>query len=183
MANWSESYPGRYAPYFFGDFPSFKPGDAYNAMLSGYFDLAYNWSEPVSNSVLDFSYSTGTGVGNTGIWVARSYTQLGGPVHASYVCGLGAGGASGMGATGLPYPNPADNGIYVAPMMVQEQIGPTLRGRLPGMLCPLHSIPAPEPWVYDGFVIDGTMRKLLVVTGLAGSGTARLAFDLTGPWD
>ncbi|WP_237177584.1 hypothetical protein [Ralstonia pseudosolanacearum] len=42
---------------------------------------------------------------------------------------------------------------------------------------------APEPWKFPGFVIDGTQRELLVVNGAASNGNARLAFDLTGPWD
>ena len=85
-----------------------------------------------------------------------------------------------MGNTGVPYPNPVDNGIYVMPLMIQEQTGPSLRGRLPGLLCPLHAIAAAEPWKYPGFVIDGTVRELLVLPGTHANG--RLAFDLTGPW-
>lgn len=181
--NWSESYPNRYVPYFFGDFPSFKAGDAYGSLIAGYYDLAYNWYEPAYNEVTDNVYSVGTGVGNTGIWLARGYSQLGGRVNAQWVSAPAPGGSTGLGATAVPYPNPADNGIYVMPMMIQEQTGPSLRGRLPGLLCPLQMIPAPEPWRFPGFVIDGTQRELLVVGGSASGGNARLAFDLTGPWD
>ncbi len=180
MINWSESYPNRYTPYFFGDFPSFKPGDGYNCAIAGVYDLPYNWSEP-GGTITDYVYSVGSGVGSYGIWVARGYTQLGGAMNALWVAAPCRDGAVSMGAVGLPYPNPADNGIYVMPLMIQEQAGPTLRGRLPGLLTPLHVIPAPQPWIYDGFVIDGTVRRLLVMTG---SGTStRLAFDLTGPWE
>ncbi len=181
--NWSENYPNRYVPYFFGDFPSFKPGDAYGAMIAGYYDLIYNWGDPASNEVLDYVYGVGTGVGYNGVWLARGYSQLGGHVNAHWVSAPAYNSGSGMSCTGLPYPNPADNGIYVMPLMIQEQTGPSLRGRLPGVMCPLHSIPAPEPWLYDGFVIDGTTRKLLVVNGSHGNGGSRFAFDLTGPWD
>jgi hypothetical protein len=180
---WSESYPNRYVPYFFGDFPSFKPGDAYGSVIAGYFELTYNWNEPQTNEVLDYVYAVGTGVGNTGIWLARGYSQLGGRINAQWVSAPGYSSGTGMGWTGLPYPNPADNGIYVMPLMIQEQTGPSLRGRLPGLMCPLHAIPAPEPWMYEGFVIDGTQRQLLVVGGAHGSGGGKFAFDLTGPWD
>ncbi|NKA96609.1 hypothetical protein GO283_05168 [Ralstonia solanacearum] len=183
MVNWSESYPNRYAPYFFGDYPSFKAGDAYDTMIAGYYDLNINWAEPSSNLVTDNVYSVGSGVGNTGIWLARGYSQLGGRINAQWVSAPAGGGSTGLGATAVPYPNPADNGIYVMPLMIQEQTGPSLRGRLPGLLCPLQSIPAPEPWRFPGFVIDGTQRELLVVNGAASNGNARLAFDLTGPWD
>lgn len=183
MVNWSESYPNRYVPYFFGDFPSFKAGDAYGTVIAGYYDLIYNWGDPASNEVSDYVYSVGTAVGNTGIWLARGYSQLGGRINAQWVSAPAANGGTGLGYTGIPYPNPADNGIYVMPLMIQEQTGPSLRGRLPGLLCPLQSIPAPEPWKYQGFVIDGTQRELLVVNGSQSSGGARMAFDLTGPWD
>lgn len=182
---WSESYPNRYVPYFFGDFPSYKAGDAYGALLGGYFDLTYNYGDPASNQVLDMVYAVGTAVGNTGLCAARNHSQLGGRINALWVSGPGYSGGSGtgLGNTGIPYPNPADNGIYVMPLIIQEQTGPTLRGRLPGLLCPLHPIAAPEPWKYPGFVIDGSTRELLVVTGASSNGAARLAFDLTGPWD
>ena len=181
--NWSESYPNRYVPYFFGDFPSFKAGDAYGALIAGYYDLGYNWNEPAYNEVTDNVYSVGSGVGYTGIWLARGYSQLGGRINAQWVSAPAPAGSTGLGATAVPYPNPADNGIYVMPLMIQEQTGPSLRGRLPGLLCPLQTIPAPEPWRFPGFVIDGTQRELLVVGGCASGGNARLAFDLTGPWD
>jgi len=180
LVNWSENYPNRYTPYFFGDFASFKPGDGYHCAIAGVYELTYNWSEP-GGTITDQVYSVGSAVGNYGIWVSRGYTQLGGAVNAQWVAAPCREGAVGMGAVGLPYPNPADNGIYVMPLMVQEQLGPSLRGRLPGLLTPLHPIPAPQPWFYDGFVIDGTVRRLLVVNG-SGSST-RLAFDLTGPWE
>nr|CUV15940.1 protein of unknown function [Ralstonia solanacearum] len=92
--NWSESYPNRYAAYFFGDYPSFKAGDAYDTMLAGYFDLNGNWAEPVSNLNTDSVYSVGTGVGNTGIWLARGYSQLGGRINAQWV-----GAPAGNGGT------------------------------------------------------------------------------------
>ncbi|MDO3510283.1 hypothetical protein Q3P07_24945, partial [Ralstonia pseudosolanacearum] len=60
--NWSESYPNRYAAYFFGDYPSFKAGDAYDTMIAGYYDLNINWAEPSSNLVTDNVYSVGSGV-------------------------------------------------------------------------------------------------------------------------
>jgi hypothetical protein len=181
--NWSESYPNRYVPHFFGDISSFKPGDAYNSVIAGYFDFGYNSNEPSNNELLDYVHSVGTSVGNSGIWLARGYSQLGGRVNAHWASAPASSGNVGIGSTGLPYPNPADNGIYVMPLMVQEQTGPSLRGRLPGLLCPLHPIPAPEPWKYEGFVIDGTTRTILVVNAACASGNGKMAFDLTGPWD
>lgn len=182
LVNWSEAYAGRYIPYFFGDIASFKAGDAYGALLGGYVDLNYNGHDPAVYEYVDYIHTVGTPVGNTGLWLARGYPQLGGPINAHFVSGLGAQGGTAMGLTSLPYPNAADNGIYVMPVLIQEKTGPTLRGRLPGLLSPLQAVPAPEPTLYEGFVIDGTVRKLLVVTTCHGNGNGRVALDLTGPW-
>lgn len=179
---WSESYAGRYVPYCFGDFPSFRAGDAYASLLGGYSDPGYNGSDPATGEVLDSVLGLSSPVGNTGIGVARNYTQLGGRVTAHWTSGPGSSAAVLMGTSILPYPNPADDGIYVMPLMIVEQTGPSLRGRLPGLLCPLHTIQAPEPTLYEGFLIDGTRRTLLVMSGASSGGNSRLAFDLTGPW-
>lgn len=183
VVNWSEAYPNRYVPYVFGDIASFKAGDGYGGLLGGYFDLHANWVEPHHYQLTDTVHAVGTAVGNSGIWLARNYTQLGGRTNAQWVSAPAANGGTGLGATPLPYPNPADNGVYVMPLLIQEQTGPSLRGRLPGLLCPLHPIAASEPWRYPGFVVDGTPRELLLVNGCQNSGNAKLAFDLTGPWE
>jgi hypothetical protein len=179
---WNASYAGRYVPYFFGDFPSFKAGDAYGAVLAGYMGLVYNWSDPSGYEACDYVYAVGQGVGDSGIWLARGYSQLGGRINANWVCGV-AGSGIGIGATGLQYPNPSDNGIYVMPLLIQEQTGPSLRGRVPGLLAPLHRLPADEPTKYEGFALDGVARTLLVMRGSYADGSARLAFDITGPWE
>jgi len=179
---WGGGYPNRYVPYFFGDFSSFKPGDTYRCLLSGIHELGYSYQDPAYTQWLDSVFSVGQAVGETGIRLPRDYSLLGGTTNAAYVCGVGSGGV-GMGATGLVYPNPADNGIYVMPLLIQERVGPSLRGRLPGLLTPLHSIAAPAPTILPGFVLDGSPRDLLIVGATQGSGAGRLAFDLTGPWE
>jgi len=180
---WSESYPNRYVPYLFGTFPSFKRSDAFAWVVAGAYDFVYNWNEPSSKHMLDCVFAVGTDVGRSGIFVARSHTQDGGCVPAQWVSAPAYNSGTGMGVTGLPYPNPADGGLYVMPLMLQEQAGPSLRGRLPGLLCPLHGIAATSPQAYEGVVIDGSVRQLLVVPGTQSGGAARYAFDLTGPWD
>jgi hypothetical protein len=180
---WNESYPTRFVPYVFGDFSSFKAGDPYSAMLGGYAELGYTWQDPSYNQWLDQVGSVGSAVGASGILIPRDYSLLGNSTTIAWVSGVSAQGFIGMGATGLVYPNPADNGIFVMPMLIQEKTGPSLRGRVPGLLTPLHSITATEPTRLPGFLLDGTPRELLIVPACAGSGNARLAFDLTGPWD
>ena len=180
---WHASYPGRYANFCFGDFSSFKAGDPYRCLLGGYPELGYNYSDPSSNLWTDIVFGVGATIGQTGIVIPRDYIQLGASTTACWVSGVSYQNYLGMGATNLPYPNPADNGIYVMPMLIQEKTGPSLRGRVPGLLTPLHSINAPQPTPMPGFLLDGTERELLIVPGCANNGAARLAFDLTGPWD
>jgi hypothetical protein len=151
--------------------------------LGGYPELGYSYHEPSSNLWLDQVAGVGSTIGSTGIVIPRDYSLLSGSTTACWVSGVAAQNFIGLGAGNLVYPNPADNGIFVMPMLIQEATGPSLRGRLPGLLTPLHSITANEPTRIAGFLLDGTPRDLLIVGACANNGKARLAFDLTGPWD
>ena len=180
---WSQYYGEIYMPNFFGSFSSFKAGDAYNYLIGGYTELGHNHHHPANNQYLDWVAAVGTSFAGNGAWLPRAHTQLGSSASVLWVSGVGYPTGVGMGMTGIPFPNPCDNGIYVMPMLIQEGAGPSLRGRLPGLLTPLHSIAADQPTRYPGFVLDGTERELLIVPATQGNGAARMAFDLTGPWD
>jgi hypothetical protein len=181
--SWSEYYLHHYMPYYFGHFSSFKAGDAYNYLLSGYTELGYNNHNPSDNHLLDWVAAVGTAHAGNGAWMPRAHTQLGSSVSVIWVSGVGYQTGVSMGMSNIPFPNPVDNGIYVMPMLIQERTGPSLRGRLPGLLTPLHAIAAEQPTRYPGFVLDGSERELLIVPATQSNGAARMAFDLTGPWD
>lgn len=181
--SWSETYPNRYVPYFFGDVNSFKSGDGFAAMIAGYTDLGYDSGDPGNFNASDVMFPLGViNPVNSGIYLMRSHHQLGGSVMATLTVGPGPGGAIGMGNTSMPFPNPVDNGIYMTPVMIQEAPTGALRGLLPGMLCPLHFITINGLTTFDRFILDGVARKILVAQGIANYGNSRLAFDLTGPW-
>lgn len=181
--SWSEYYLDHYIPFCFGNFSSFKAGDAYNYLLSGYTELSYNNQNPSDNHLLDWVAAVGTVHAGNGAWMPRAHTQLGSSASVIWVSGVGYQTGVSMGMSNIPFPNPCDNGIYVMPMLIQERAGPSLRGRLPGLLTPLHAIAADQPTRYPGFVLDGTERELLIVPATQANGAARMAFDLTGPWD
>jgi hypothetical protein len=180
---WNENYPSRYVPYVLGDFASFKAGDPYSCVLGGYAELGYTWHDPATNQWLDDVGGVGAAIGVSGIVIPRDYSLLGGTTTVGWVSGVGGQSFIGMGATNLVYPNPADNGIFVMPLLIQEKTGPSLRGRVPGLLAPLHSITAIEPTRLPGFLLDSSLRDLLIVPACTANGAAKLAFDLTGPWD
>lgn len=90
--------------------------------------------------------------------------------------------------TGLPVPNPADNGFYLAkePTMVVEN-GSTLRGQLPGMINPYGDITDYDSKTFSNLPLLGgrTVRfiRATYATNVYSSLAATLvAFDITGPW-
>jgi len=184
---WSESYTYCYCPHYFGDFFTFKPGDNFNVMLAGAFGLAYDAYGSQSSYNTGYINTVWTGVGaNNGMWVARPYFALGGSVNVHWIGPYT--GWIGRHA-GTTFPNPCDGGMFLFPPLLIQEGGafPTIRGILPGLLCPMNLWPVDAnkqyTEMYEGFIINGLPRKMLCLRGSYQDGGDRLAFDLTGPWD
>jgi hypothetical protein len=169
----------------FGDFVSYKPGDAYACFLNC--------------SGIDNSQSTGTvtvgleygsaGQSNAGLRLPRSFTAIGSAINAlnaveSYQTNDSTSGSTAHIGT---YPNGPDNGLFLTRKLVFEPSRAHLRGYLPGILhvaqnC--HSSFLPRDKV-DGQGVYAN-RKLLVVktNSIPTSNTSggMVMFDITGPW-
>ncbi|MGH8436115.1 MAG: hypothetical protein ACRERX_16930 [Pseudomonas sp.] len=125
---------------FFGDILQQGSTDQYHCVIAGGPGTFYG-SGQVTPSCLGASASTG-GSG-TGIYLARSWTQIGGAVG----CPRGASVAAGStvysmgngGYTSFPlsyWPNPADNAMMILPVLAYETSA-GLRGAFPGLYhCP-----------------------------------------------
>lgn len=187
----------------FGDFGSYKPGDAYNTLLiarstagtatNGSSADAGDWMSrlEVSNSV----------VGN-GHYLPRSYTQISTGI-GFYKIGSAVGSGSAQltaagpntagsavschcisGRCGMDYPSPVDNGYHIAPIQVGELS--FYRGLLPGVYQPMHDAAA----IPDGTLIQdivGLTGKKVRHTLLSGGDASRptgnsMAIDVIGPW-
>ena len=130
----------------FGDLKSYKSGDAYGTV-----HIAGILSTPTTSNVL---HNLGiTLVASNGHYVARSYTQTGTSLqigkHTDAAKSMGTTTMGGANST-LVYPNPPDGGLYVAPLWVHEISGPSVRGTIPGLWCPLHNKPLEHLDTFSG---------------------------------
>ena len=116
----------------FADFKSYKPGDAYNTIIIG-----GTTSSPTSNN--SFYRVSAITQAVAGHYVARSYTQLGSSIAIGKHTDLAKASGGDIGEDGLTYPNPVDNGLYLARIFVHEPRA--VRGELPGLWAPLHDRP------------------------------------------
>lgn len=170
---WSTNAAGYTLTTFFGDFVSKRSPDAFACMLSGASVAPTN-----SLQTSDLQYSNTSAVG---VWLPRAYFAIGSSVagtkSAYFNPSHGPSAASGA-ASGITFPNPADNGIYLVPMYVVETS--SLRGVIPGIYyCPMN--------VSTGVFVQ--RERLTGITGLSGRALRALinsvgpAFiDVTGPW-
>ena len=163
--------------FAFGDINSIRPGDNYHCLMVGYYSLTNGaaWtSYAVGNNALTFSNSAYNRL-------ARSYHQTPGAVAAYWL------GLKSYFGEGVRFPNPADNGFYIAQQPIPVFDDASYRGTLPGVVCPLATASG-----YDCAVLknlpsmpDKSIRLLLVQREhLTDSADLRrlIGFDIKGPW-
>jgi len=114
---------------FFGDIVSYVSGDANQAILVG--NSAGNYYSSYSTEVTALNGATPAN------YMPAPFNQIPGSVNVGkHIDNVKAGtpGNLGRGGTnGLPYPNPADGGMYLSPVWVHEPGTRTLRGHIPGL--------------------------------------------------
>lgn len=164
-------------PFMFGDFFSYKSGEAYNCMIIG---RTVENTALMSGDWFGALPPDGTGSASmsstcSGHYVARSWTGIGGSTRVGKVIdtakmGSGpsgwAGGQGtaatifvntkfGMGYNGnylsggsFPYPNGPDGGLYVSPIWLNHSNA--VRGYLKGLWAPLHDRPLGHAALYSG---------------------------------
>lgn len=169
---------------FFGDLVTHRQGDAYHYLVR--MDSANSGSDPGAsgfNSGATLNSSPFT-VLDPNHWLARRFDQTGGFVGATKV-GEFTSGNGGVGTGGYAYPNPADNSLVIAPLVVNEQ-GGVLRGILPGVYQPLHARPLSH--LSELASPTGLPGRTLKAVGVSVStSTSPVALgeylvDVTGPW-
>jgi hypothetical protein len=168
------------APYIhaFGEFESYKAGDSFNSVIVG--SSSFNNNTATMGAVAPQAY--GAAGASNGIFIARSYTQLGSSLGAYFVGPMA--NAAGLGASGIAYPNGPDGGLYQGPVFVCEPgAGTPIRGRMRGYYAPLHAMPLV---MYDtASNIQGLTGVTCMAVTCTSSGTgpnAQVLFDITGPW-
>jgi hypothetical protein len=163
----------------FGHVNTFKTGDGFNSFISG--QTTFNSNTAAMGLTQSAAWSNNVSA-NTGLYLARSYTQTGGSVTAALVT-TGAARTVFGGAALLAYPHAVDNGLYVAPTVIVEAgiAGAPARGRMPGYYDPMHLTPLSNYDQSTGVVgLSGVTLVALNVTNNAQIGQA--FYDVTGPW-
>lgn len=156
----------------FCEFPSEKPGDAYNVFLSA------------DTSVASLSYAVAQALDCSGgvAWAPREYTQTGSAVAMEPFRGNTPPGGAISGAGGLTYPSPISGGLVLSrPAIIAPGTAGIRCAAIPGIFHTPQNQPLSHGTIVTNFPgLEG--RKLLVVDTRNSSGGARVFIDLTGPW-
>lgn len=172
--------------FSFGDLVPDKSGDAYACLLTGGSAGVATTASAVPGC-LGYAHATAAGAE---CYVPRAYTGLGSSQLAKKVAAYnttpGYAGTGAYNGNALPYPNPADNSLRLAP--VDLLVGSSgMRGRIAGVH---HSPQILGDAFATGDRVAGTGsyagRSMLVLrVGAPGAalGNAGAAFlDVIGPW-
>lgn len=182
------SYPGdttlnsgnsgtSHGSFVFGDFLSYKSGDAFGAILIGA-TTASSTGSRLGTQTQTFNASS------AGHFMARTHIQTGGSVvSAKAVPGLLSGqNTIGVSGSGIPiYPDPITGGIPLAKIEVIETGIPATRGRMPGIWAPLVGLPGAHLDTFSGTGDLAGKTFLLLNASDAGS-PGRIAFETSNTW-
>ncbi|ASK91041.1 hypothetical protein KWH04_01220 [Xanthomonas campestris pv. trichodesmae] len=125
--------------YWFGDLVPIGPADAYATVIQG--KPAGSSGNTSESHPLD---SVGLNTSSSGLYIARTYTGLGGSLRAGKAHDSAKSGTTAWGGNGnLPYPHGPDGALLMSPVWVHEP-GSTsmaaIRGTLPGIWAPLQYV-------------------------------------------
>lgn len=142
--------PTRATAFSFGDFYSFKASDAYRCQIIGrdtessgsnayerfpFLSTAYNMVATAQTSLGHYIARSTTGTAGAIAFGVHGDMALGATINATYNTLMGNSG----GGYAMAYPNPADNGLYMAPAYIHHNGG--VRGYLKGLWVPSHDLP------------------------------------------
>lgn len=166
--------------YAFGDFASFKSGDAYNTLLVA--------SDFYTRADTGFTFPSdqcriGQSLNFVGNIVLRDYSQLGLPVRCGMI-GLNLANNQQFSGTSanVPFPNGPDFGLLLHPLYLKQE-NAHLRGVLPGALQVCQQRPYPDMTEIANATGYTGRKVLLLNTCMGGGEYGQLAFDTTGPWE
>lgn len=166
----------------FGDLNSSKSGDAFACVISG---MPSDFSQSPSGltSAENIGYSHPGGMAE--LYAARSQTGLGSstPMRKAIPLISGSSISALSGSQGMPYPNPQDGGLYVAPHYAIEHADASLRGLFPGFYGCCNNIPHNTFVLRDSVTgISALPGKVLKAMTLGSSPVTPAFIDVTGPW-
>jgi hypothetical protein len=151
---------GLYYLHSFGDFYSFKSGDAYKALSSGAIAQNSTTHQGLALGALNSQPSTAT----VGLFVARSYLQTGTSLPENH-CGI----ANSLGSFNWPVaPNPADGNIYIGRFLLFDTSSTSIRGYVRGLYQMLNGTNLNDGDTFSGSG-DFAGRTFVVVKNVGGA--------------
>lgn len=165
----------------FGDFVSFKSGDAYNCLITS---GGGAWNGGSAQTSL-LGYSNGFAApASPNAYLSRAFNQSGASVQAC-LAGFTLS-RSGDASASLPnYPSPMDSGLLINPQMLLVEndaiYSYPARGTQPGLCQILAKAPFADLQIVEP-VVSLPGRKLLVLILVGGNSAYQIAVDITGPW-
>jgi hypothetical protein len=160
----------------FGDFKSYKSGDAYNTFIMA--DAAASATSNLTCSGVIGTITTSI----TGHYLVRSYTQIGASIAANKYSDSVRGVATtsdAIGSGGITYPSPIEGGLIMAPIWVGEQSAAGARGQLPGIWNPCHARPLGHGDTFSGVAgLSGRSFEAIHVTG-----SSQVLIETSDTWD
>lgn len=168
----------------FGDYPSLKPGDAYNSVLS----CTNNQAQAIGQGYTALSVLQGVTSVNL-IYGARSHTQIGAAISSMTLSSNGLGQSINGSSSGISslaaYPSPLTNGLFLQrPCLVEGNNVRCLD--FPGLYHFVQNMTGfghlTKMTAIPGFT-DRTFASCHAANqGAGGASVAIVAFDITGPW-
>jgi hypothetical protein len=132
--------------WFWGDITSYKSGDAYHTAFIAATAAASAAGNGVGSSNVGSMVSA-----LAGNYIARSYAQSGTSVTAGKHGNTTAMKVdASFGGAGETYPSPVTGGLLYTPIYVTEAAAVVTRGKLPGVLAPLHLTPLTHADTFTG---------------------------------
>jgi hypothetical protein len=158
---------------FFGDLDitGYKSTDAFHTAI------LVNGSAAGTTGVHNTVVSIATAI--AGNYLTRSYTNTGTAVAAGKsIDAAGSKGTASIGAAGEAYPSNVSGGLLYSDVIIHESAAAARRGRLPGILAPLHAVPLTH---LDTFSGSGayTGNKYLA---LSHSATGQSFIEISNTW-
>lgn len=159
----------------FGDFRSFKNGDAYNCSIVGS-TLADSTTNNFKAIATTNSYGSATGH-----YVTRSYTQAGASIamaKGTMACGISTSGSafSTLSALGGTFPDPISGGVNLFKISVVENSLSKWRGDYPGLWDTSQSLTHADTFSGSG-ALGGRTFAVWAMSG------AKVVFETSDTWD
>lgn len=178
VCHYNSSYPSCYKQFYFGDPKSEMASDPYGCLIYGD-SINATTNQPETNAYGHVVASPGYTSSTIAHYFARSYTQIGGSIGAAKRS-FDITSITSLGANGLPYPSPNNNGLYVSPILVTDT--QCIRGTLKGIYNPLHVRPLGPDILLTASESPIGRRLYSVRTPYSTVTYGETHVDIDGPW-